>query len=71
MTTVIVPMMSRERELHLANMGSLSSNMVELPYKGERIVMQILLPKERGGLKELEKKINGKNIQDMFQEKKF
>ncbi len=40
--------------------------MVELPYKGDRIVMQVLLPIEKDGLKELEEKLMNQNIQKLF-----
>ena len=66
-TEVMVPMMMQVREFQWANLDTLSSSMVELPYKGERIVMQVLLPWERHGLGELEDKLTNQNIQDLFE----
>merc|ERR1712106_212344 len=62
-TTVKVPMMMQERKFNWAYLETLSSSMVELPYKGDRIVMQVLLPGERHGLKDLEDKLKSQNAQ--------
>jgi len=66
-TTALVPMMTQVKELQWANLATLSSIMVELPYKGDRIVMQVLIPLERNGLRELEEKLKNQNIQDLFE----
>eukprot|EP00092_Neocalanus_flemingeri_P069349 GFUD01084964.1.p1 GENE.GFUD01084964.1~~GFUD01084964.1.p1 ORF type:complete len:185 (+),score=51.61 GFUD01084964.1:62-556(+) len=41
--------------------------MLELPYKGDRIVMQVLLPRRRHGLGELEQKLKNQNVQKLFE----
>ena len=45
-------------------------SMLEIPFSGGRLVMQILLPREKEGLRELEKKIFNKNIFQTFNKKK-
>ena len=45
-------------------------SMLEIPFSGGRLVMQIVLPREKGGLRELEKKIFHKNIFQTFNAKK-
>ena len=45
-------------------------SMLELPFSGRRLVMQILLPREKEGLSELEKKIFKKNIFQTFNKEK-
>ena len=57
--TVRVQMMTQESNIRWAYLESLDSSMVELPYQGDRIVMQVLLPRERHGLalKHLEEKL--------------
>ena len=52
--------------LTIAMMDELDCMMVELPYKGERIVMQILLPNKRTGVFELEDKLMGADLQSEF-----
>jgi len=52
-----VPMMQQTREFDLADVDSLEARMVELPYRGERIVMQVLLPRASNGLNQLEDRL--------------
>ena len=52
--------------LTIAMMDELDCMMVELPYKGERIVMQVLLPNKRTGVLELEDKLMGADLQSEF-----
>ena len=52
--------------LTIAMMDELDCMIVELPYKGERIVMQILLPNKRTGVFELEDKLMGADLQSEF-----
>ena len=44
--------------------------MVELPYKGIRIVMQVILPREKTGVFDLEKKLGEVDLQKLFSENK-
>ena len=71
--TVRVQMMTQESNIRWAYLESLDSSMVELPYQGDRIVMQVLLPRERHGLalKHLEEKLYTwkHNVQTDFEEK--
>jgi serpin B len=56
-STKKVPMMQQTIDkAQFAILDSLGATMVELPYKGDRIVMQVLLP-EAGGLPQLEEKL--------------
>merc|ERR1719187_799906 len=45
--------------------------MVELPYRGERIVMQVLLPNKRTGVLELEDKLVKADLQSVFRESQY
>ena len=69
--TVKASMMMQEKKFNWAYLETLASSMVELPYKGDRIVMQVLLPGERHGLGELEEKLENQNIQELFEKKSF
>jgi len=69
--TVKVPMMSQEQKIQFAALEPLSSTMIELPYKGDRIVMQVLLPDERNGLEKLEEKLTKHKVQDLFDEASY
>ena len=65
--SVEVPMMWKSDEVLYATLGSLSSTMLELPYKGGRIVMQVLLPETKFGLDKLEDKLKNVDIQKLFE----
>jgi len=69
--TVKVPMMMQERKFNWAYLETLASSMVELPYKGDRIVMQVLLPGERHGLQDLENKLKSQNVQELFEKESY
>merc|ERR1712002_118098 len=69
--TVTVKMMMQERKFQWAYLESLASHMVELPYKGNRIVMQVLLPAEKHGLAELEKILKKYNVQELFEKESY
>ena len=49
----------------------IDSTMVELPYKGDRVVMQIVLPNEKSGLRGLEKKLDSVDIADIFRKHQY
>merc|ERR1719153_142675 len=65
-----VPMMRKTDEIFYASLDSLSSTMIELPYKGDRIVMQVLLPNTKYGLVGLEDKLRNVDIHELFEKKK-
>jgi len=69
--TVKAPMMTQERKFPWAFLEPLASTMVEMPYKGDRIVMQVLLPGERHGLEELEEKLTNHNVQELFEKASY
>ena len=63
-------MMRKSDTVFFASLGTLSSSMVELPYKGDRIVMQVLLPDSKFGLKDLEDKLKTVDIHELFEKEK-
>ena len=66
-----VPMMSlMNHKMNFADLDQLDCSMIELPYKGNRIVMQVILPKEKTGVFDLEKKLGEVDLQTLFSEKK-
>jgi len=69
--TVQVPMMKQEKKFKWAKLDSFQSHMVELPYKGDRIVMQIVLPIERAGLANLEDQLKNQDIQKDFEKESY
>merc|ERR1712142_1264073 len=68
--SIKVPMMSKEDFVYFAQLASLSSSMVELPYKGNKVTMQVLLPDNKDGLEEVEEKLKTVNINDLFEKEK-
>ena len=66
-----VQMMRLTKEISFANLDELDCSVVELPYKGERIVMQILLPNKKTGVYELEDKLASSDLQSLFIEGQF
>merc|ERR1719244_445726 len=69
-SSVAVPMMRKSEEIFYASLNSLSSTMIELPYKGNRIVMQVLLPNTKYGLVGLEDKLKNVDIHELFEKEK-
>ena len=69
-SSVEVPMMRKSDTLFYASLGTLSSTMVELPYKGDRIVMQVLLPDSNFGLQDLEEKLSHVDVHELFRNEK-
>ena len=65
---VMADMMVQEIEIPYAVLDNIDSTIVELPYKGDRIVMQIVLPNENSGLSGLEEKIDSVDIADIFKQ---
>lgn len=56
---VEVNMMHMEKEFKVNLIKDLNAMAMELPYKGDRLSMVILLPKEKFGLADMEKKLEG------------
>jgi len=67
---VLVDMMVQESEIPYAVLDSIGSTMVELPYKGDRITMQLVLPNDKSGLRGLEEKMESVDITDVFRQHK-
>ena len=65
---VSVPMMHLTTNFEIAYLAQEDCKIIRLPYKGDRIVMDILLPNSRRGLDELEHQMI--NIQDSFDKNK-
>merc|ERR1719219_2981498 len=66
-----VPMMSlMGHKMNFARLAQLDCSMVELPYKGNRIVMQLILPTEKTGVFDLENKLTEVDLPPLFSEKK-
>jgi len=57
-------------KMDIATLDQLECSMVELPYKGNRIVMQLILPNERTGVFDLETKLAEVDLQTLFSENK-
>merc|ERR1719309_1697001 len=68
--TVTAKLMNQELEVKTASLDDLDADVVELPYKGDRLAMYIVLPKQRHGLGEVEDKMSTKNFNDIFKEVK-
>ena len=66
-SSVAVPMMKKDEDVFHAYLETLSSTMVQLPYKGGRFVMQVLLPNTKFGLEDLEDKLKDVDINDLFE----
>ena len=63
-------MSSKGLSMNFARLRQLDCSMVELPYKGNRIVMQVILPGERTGVFQLENKLAEVDLQTLFSERK-
>ena len=60
-------MMKKKKDFLWANLDTLDSTMVELPYTGDRIVLQVLLPNEKHKIGEVEEKLMNHRIQELFE----
>ena len=54
----------------VADIADLKSKMLRLPYKGDRIVLDILLPNAKEGLEEVEETLKKNDILQEFEDKK-
>ena len=66
-----VEMMRMTQEMTFAILDEFDCTMVELPYRGERVVMQVLLPNKRTGVVELEDKLVEADLQSVFRESQY
>ena len=57
-------------KMNFASLDQMDCSMVELPYKGNRIVMQVILPRKKTGVFDLEKKLGEIDLQKLFSENK-
>ena len=67
---VMVDMMEKVKQFDFAELDIFQSKMAELPYKGDKIVIQIVLPNEKNGLAALETKMSEEDVSKMFKQKK-
>ena len=66
--TVKSQMMKKKGDFLWANLETLACTMVELPYTGGRIVLQVLLPNEKHKIGEVEEKLMNHRIQELFED---
>merc|ERR1719290_457731 len=64
--TVKAKMMKQTLGVNFKYIKELDAEVVELPYKGNRLSMYIVLPKELAGLSDVENKLNEKNVINIF-----
>ncbi|XP_049854739.1 serpin B6-like isoform X2 [Schistocerca gregaria] len=65
-STQNVDMMYIEEGFKYTEISELESQVVLLPYRGKKLGMMIILPKEQNGLSNLEKKLANINLQDIL-----
>jgi len=61
-------MMRQTEEFQWAELKDLEASMVELPYKGDRVVMQILLPNAVQGLSTMEDRLRTTDLEQLFRD---
>ena len=59
-----------DHKMDFASLDQLECTMVELPYKGNRVLMQLILPRQRTGVFELENKLAQVDLQPLFSQNK-
>ena len=69
--TVQVQTMLLIEEILLTELSKLKTKAIRLPFKGDRVVMDILLPDNRDGLAELEAKLSSVDVDLLVKEKAF
>jgi len=67
-STKKVQMMRQTEEFQWAELKDLEASMLELPYKGDRVVMQILLPNAVQGLSTLEDRLRTTDLEQLFRD---
>merc|ERR1719394_611703 len=68
---VKVPTMHLKEKKDIAVLKELKIKVLRLPYEGERIVMDIVLPDDKAGLKAVEEKLKTVDLKDLLEEKLF
>merc|ERR1712098_1964 len=67
-STKKVQMMRQTEEFQWAELKDLEASMLELPYKGDRVVMQILLPNAVQGLSTMEDRLRTTDLEQLFRD---
>merc|ERR1712130_1029779 len=65
-STKKVPMMRQTKKFEFAILEELSASMLELPYKGGRLSLQLVLPRKGNSLATLEQKLRTADLQQLF-----
>ena len=65
-TTKKVPMMRQTKKFQFAILNELSASMLELPYTGDRLSLQLVLPRQGNNLAALEQKLRTADLQQLF-----
>jgi len=65
-STKKVPMMRQTKKFEFAILEELSASMLELPYKGGRLSLQLVLPRKGNSLATLEHKLRTADLQQLF-----
>jgi len=65
-STKKVPMMRQTKKFEFAILEELSASMMELPYTGDRLSLQLLLPRRGNSLATLEQKLRTVDLQQLF-----
>ncbi|XP_049854733.1 serpin B6-like [Schistocerca gregaria] len=65
-STKDVDMMNIKEQFKYSDVPQLESQVLLLPYKGERVSMMIILPRQQNGLPNLEKKLVNINLQEIL-----
>merc|ERR1711953_605102 len=65
-STKKVPMMRQTKKFQFAILDELSASMLELPYTGDRLSLQLVLPRQGNNLAALEQKLRTADLQQLF-----
>jgi len=65
-STKKVPMMRQTKKFEFAILDELSASMLEMPYTGDRLSLQLLLPRRGNNLAALEQKLRTADLQQLF-----
>jgi len=66
-STKKVPMMRQTKKFQFAILDELSASMLELPYTGDRLSLQLVLPGRGNNLAALEQKLRTADLQQLFE----
>jgi len=69
-STKKVPMMRQTKKFQFAILDELSASMLELPYTGDRLSLQLVLPGRGNNLAALEQKLRTADLQQLFDSNK-